>query len=364
MIELWSSDIRTGAVSDVLDLAYYARPLGARFTLCGRLDERFIRLATEEGLDTISGQSRFISKRGSLLYVFAVIAWLWRLLRLRPDVVHLNYVGYAPSLACAARFLRIPIVARAGGVFGTRKLADRLANRWIAAYVANCEAQAASLLASPLASRVSVVGDLFRPQRVTGAESEQRPIPPRAAGIPRLLFLGQLVERKGLEYLVRAFAEMKSTAELLLVGGDWAESGYPEKIRRLIKQLGMSDRVKCENHRTDIGALFAVSDILVLASLSEGRPRCIIEAMLAGLPVIATTVGGIPSLIDNGTNGLLIPPSDVDALARAMDQLCGSEDLRRRLGETGLDGAQRRLRPEVTAEKYVDLYHRLAARNN
>jgi glycosyltransferase involved in cell wall biosynthesis len=330
-----------------------------RFTLCGRLDEGFRRLAAVEGLQTILGCSRFISKGGFALYVLAVGAWLKRLQRLRPDVVHLNYVGYAPSLACAARILRIPIVARAGGVFSTRKLADRLANRWISAYVANCEAQARSLLTSPLAPKVSVVGDLFRPQRITEATCD-RPIPARSKGIPRFLFLGQLVERKGIEYLVRAFAHMSGSAELLLVGGDWSEQGYPARIGQLIREIGVSRRVRCENHRTDIGALFAVSDVLVLPSLSEGRPRCIIEAMLAGLPVIATSVGGIPSLVEDGVNGILVPPRDVAALGRAMDRVCTADELRRRLGETARAGAEERLRPEVTAQKYVDLYRRLA----
>jgi len=360
LLEIASSDTRLGAVNDGLDLAHFTRPLGVRFTLCGSLDDRLIEMAQVSGIGTVRRASHSMSKRGILRYVADVAGWLGRLQRLRPDIVHLNYVGWGPSLACAARLCRIPVVGRAGGQFQSRNLS----NRWIAAYVANCEAQAASLLASPLASRVVVTGDLFRPERLERCPRLERPIPARRGKVPRFLFLGQLVERKGLAVLVEAVTGMTADADLLLVGGDWEAEGHPQQIRRLITDSGLGGRVHCENHRTDVAALLAESDGLVLASLAEARPRCILEAMFAGRAVIASAVGGIPEMVQHGVTGLLVPPGDAKALAAALDQLAGSDALRGALGEAAQRHARSEFRPEVTAARYVHLYRQLALRDS
>jgi glycosyltransferase involved in cell wall biosynthesis len=355
LLELASSDTRIGAVNDALDLAHFTRPFGVRVMLCGRVDGTLKALARQRGISVVRGQSRSTSKLGFLLYALSVLVWMVRLLWLRPHVVHLNYVGYGPSLACAAYLCGIPIVARAGGQFHARNRA----NCWIKAYVANCEPHARLLLDSPLAERVFVAGDLFRPERLRSAIRPDRPIPPRRSGRVRFLFLGQLVERKGLAVLIEAFARMSVNADLLLVGGDWNEEGYPRALRNLIDRLGLSDRIYLENHRADIAALLANADVFVLPSLSEARPRSIIEAMLLGLPVVASSVGGIPTLVSDGVTGCLIPPSDPIALAEALDSLASSAELRRRLGEAGRQKAEAEFDPQQTARRYVELYKEL-----
>src|SRR4051812_35093212 len=108
LIELSSSDTRTGAVNDALDLAQLARPLGVEVVLCGRLDIKLIQLAREQGIATIRGRSRSISKLGLPFYALSVFYWMTLLIWLRPNVVHLNYAGYGPSLALAAWLCRIP----------------------------------------------------------------------------------------------------------------------------------------------------------------------------------------------------------------------------------------------------------------
>src|SRR5262249_23766915 len=154
-------------------------------------------------------------------------------------VVHLNYPGYAPSLALAARLCGIPVVCRAGGDFNPRNRA----NHWVRAYVANCGPHAGALLNSPLADKVYVVGDLFRTERLTEPPHTIRPLPLRQQGRPRFLFLGQLVERKGITVLVEAFSRMRADADLLLVGGNWEEPGYPRTVRDQLERLSLVGRV-------------------------------------------------------------------------------------------------------------------------
>src|SRR4051794_8754083 len=227
LMELSSPDTRTGAVNDALDLAELARPHGAEVVLCGRLDPGLVQLAGRLGITTVRGESRFLSKRGLPLYALSVLLWFLRLVRLRPDVVHLNYSGYGPSLALAARLCRIPVVARAGGPYDVRNLA----HRWVDAYVANCVPHARLLLASPLANRVYVAGDLFRRGRFDETPVPVRALPPRRAGRSCLLFLGQLVERKGVSILVDAIARADLDSDVWLVGGDWEEPDYPRAVR-------------------------------------------------------------------------------------------------------------------------------------
>jgi glycosyltransferase involved in cell wall biosynthesis len=246
------------------------------------------------------------------------------------------------------------VVARAG----QHHLAPNRGTNWISAYLANCRAQADDLLRSPLASRVKVVGDLFRPERLDLPAA--RVLPACRPGAIRILFLGQLVPRKGLAVLVEAFARVRSHADLLLVGGDWDDDGYPREIRALVHGLGLQDRVHMENHREDAGALLRQADVFVLPSFEEARPRSIIEATLLGVPVVASETGGIPSLIEDGVTGMLVPPGDVDALADAIEMLAGDAGLRRRLAFQARARAHRECRPEETAKRYLAAYEELA----
>jgi glycosyltransferase involved in cell wall biosynthesis len=355
VIELNSVDLRIGAVNDALDLAELASPAGVRFLLCGPITAEFRQEAARRGIVARRAVSRVISKRGFLLYALDVLRWMVRLVAWRADVVHLNYPGYAPSMACAAWVCGIPVVARAGPF-----LPHNLANRWVSAYVANCRAHAADLLASALHDRVVVTGDLFRADRVRQTLVPERPLPARKDGLVRVVFLGQLVERKGLDVLIEAFARIGVPGELLIAGGDWSARGYPERLRTLAHELGVSGRIHFENHRQDVGAVLSTADIFVLPSRSDARPRSIIEAMSLGLPVVASDVGGIPSLVLHGQTGLLVPAEDAGALAAAIAQLIQSPDLRTRMGAAGRRHAEQACRPDLTALEYVGLYRRLA----
>jgi glycosyltransferase involved in cell wall biosynthesis len=355
LVELSSADLRIGAVNDALDLAELSAPHGARFTMCGPLTPEFRAEAATRGAATLDAASRPFSRREFPLYAWDVARWMARLRRLRPDVVHLNYPGYGPSLACAARMLRIPLVARAGPV-----VAGNPCMGWVDAYVANCAAQAAELLASPAAERVIVAGDLFRPDRLAATMTPERALPPRRDGLPRVVFLGQIVERKGIHILVEAMAALRGEAELLLVGGDWSSAGYAADVRTLAAARGVDAWTTFENHRSDVGAIIGTADVLVLPSLSEARPRTIIEAMTLGVPVVATAVGGVPGLVVADETGLLVPAGDPAALAEALGRLVRSPELRAHFGAAARQRAARDFDADRTAQQYLRLYRSLA----
>ena len=132
--------------------------------------------------------------------------------------------------------------------------------------------------------------------------------------------VGWLTDIKGHEYLIEAVAKLKQdfpAIHLVIIGsGDRHDA-----LLKLAELVGLRDTVHLLGHRDDIEACLAGMDLFVLPSLNEGMGRALIEAMVAGLPVIASRVGGIPSVISHERTGLLVPPGDADALAEALRRL-------------------------------------------
>lgn len=129
--------------------------------------------------------------------------------------------------------------------------------------------------------------------------------------------------------LIEAAARISSECELLLVG----EGELLDVARARTRNFGVGDRVRFLGARSDVPALLADSDLFVLSTRWEGMPYTILEAMRAGLPVVATAVGGIPEAVIDGETGFLVPPGDAAALAERIEQLANSPELRARMGD-------------------------------
>jgi glycosyltransferase involved in cell wall biosynthesis len=171
----------------------------------------------------------------------------------------------------------------------------------------------------------------------------------------RLLFVGFVRPEKGLVYLVQALSKLKTfrTVELVIVGPTDSHPSEFKRITKEIKQLDIEDKVYFEGYAAFGAELFGQlrrSDILVLPTLSEGTPRVLIEARAFGLPVISTNVGGIPSSVKDGIDGILVPPADSDALARAIDKVIDDDDLRNLLIRNGYERVK-----HLTIERFVDV---------
>jgi len=150
---------------------------------------------------------------------------------------------------------------------------------------------------------------------------------------PTLLFLGHLLPEKGVYELVKAFAQVARRVPglRLVLGG----VGQIDALRELAAQLGVSERVATPGWLgpESKSAALAASTIFLLPSYHEGMPMALLEAMSWGVPVIATPVGGIPQIVANEVNGLLVPPRDIAALATAIERLLQDPTLAARLGE-------------------------------
>ncbi len=131
---------------------------------------------------------------------------------------------------------------------------------------------------------------------------------------------------KGHRHLLEAAAKvMKADARvhLVLVG----DGELRDEIAAHARRLGVGAKTSLLGHREDSAQLAAAFDVAVLASLSEGLPNAVMEAMAAGAPVVATAVGGVPELIEDGETGFLVPPADSDALAERIEYALSQTDL-------------------------------------
>lgn len=187
-----------------------------------------------------------------------------------------------------------------------------------------------------------------------GAREEVRAslrVPPAA---PTFLTVGRLEPQKNVEGLIRAFASPRLAAAgaLLLVAGDGILRG---DLERLARDLGVAERVRFLGVRDDIPRVLAAADVFALASLYEGNPLVVMEAMAAGKPVVATAVGCVPELVAEGA-GVLVPPRDEPGLEAALFALARDAARARELGAAASLVARARFDASVMARAYEELY--------
>ena len=180
-----------------------------------------------------------------------------------------------------------------------------------------------------------------------------------AADTVNVLFLGTVGARKGVFDLIEAmrFVPKESPLRLWIAGGG-ERTGDLEQAQQRVDELGLGDRCELigivQGERKSM--LLAQADIFTLPSYNEGLPFAIIEAMAAGLAVVATPVGGIPEVIEDGVNGFLVPPGKPEALAERLTQLAQQPALRQQMGRQNRDIACRELDVRPYTRRLVSLY--------
>ncbi|MGD0199378.1 MAG: glycosyltransferase family 4 protein [Bryobacteraceae bacterium] len=223
----------------------------------------------------------------------------------------------------------------------------------------------------PFAAALARTG--VRPERIVVRHNAVEPFVPapeaevarlRAAlGIPKgalvVLCAGRLSKEKGHADLIRAIAVVaqgRGTPPFRLV----VAGGGPERgsIERTCAALGLVENVILTGYQPDLRVYYQMADMVALSSHTEGSPNVLLEAMAAGLPVVATRVGGVPEIAGHEENALLVEPRDPEAMAAALVRLLRDEDLRKRLG-----AAARIVTFKYTPEAYfrglLDIYRQV-----
>jgi glycosyltransferase involved in cell wall biosynthesis len=284
---------------------------------------------------------------------------LTRLIRReRPQIVHANSskAGILARLAATATRVPVRLFTVHGWAFKAHEGAAATAYLW------------ADRLMRPLTSTIVCVADS---ERRTGLAARtcradrtvvihngvalDRPRRRPVAGPLRLLSVGRLRAPKDFITLVRAVAALAPGAARLRVAGDGPDRAALEAE---VARLGIGDAVELLGTRPDVDELLADSDVFVLSSDSEGFPMSVVEAMAAGVAVVASAVGGVPEAVTDGETGLLVPPRDITALARAISGLADDPARVAAMGDAGRRRAEERFDIAAFQCAHVELYRK------
>jgi len=241
-------------------------------------------------------------------------------------------------------WLRAPLLAAMGRL--TARLAD--------AVVAPSQATAAELRRDYGVAAVEVIAN--------GVPPAPAPLPHRPELPPVILYSGRLRTRKAVAVLLAAMPRVLAAfpACRLVVVGD-GEQGA--RVAAAVRDRGLEAHVELAGSlaRPAAMARLAEADVFCLPSTYEGLPLAILEAMAAGLPVVATAVSGNPEAVENGVTGLLVPPESAEALAEALVALLHDPERRRRMGEAARQRVGERFAIERIAAEHLALLRRLTA---
>ena len=297
-----------GVETNMLQMAFGLTDLGHEVVAGGKRGSEFLRNFERQGFPSVP-----LSLRRDFDPIDLV-----RLIRAnrrhRIDAVltkldkGIRLAGLASSLA------KGPAIVQYQGAFEVRDgLKHRFAFRWVDYVVTPARAVQRKVVESGVLppSRVRFVpngvdADAFRRDPELGRDFR------RIAGIPDgplVVAAGSLHEVKRHELLIDAVAGLPGV-QLAIAGRGKLQYGLAEHAAR----RGAADRVHLLGHREDVIDLLSAADAFALSSRSEGQPNCILEAMAAGLPIVATAVGEVPEMLDHGRVGILVPPEDPEAL--------------------------------------------------
>lgn len=299
-----------------------------------------------------------------------IMAALMTVMRIKPDIIHGHWViptGVVGLIASQLFDTPFVVTAHGGDAFSMRSGLLARIKRYVVqrsqAWTANTLATAQAIDSSVANSRRHIIPmgvdtELF--SVATGSRHTE-------SKTQHILFVGRLVTKKGVNVLLEAISllpEAEQNAILVTIAGDGAER---PALQEQARQLGIGERVRFTGFvaNADLPALFRSADVFVGPSVidssgdTEGQGVVFLEAMACGVPVIASQVGGIGEVIENGVSGLLVPAGDADQLAAGIRELLNNEDRRKMFSVNGRRRIENHFSwPEVSA-RFIALYKTL-----
>lgn len=333
----------------------------------GALVERLERAGIVVG-DSGYNRATRMSRLASLVSYEARL--VWRILRSRPGVLHafLPLTNFLGALAGRAAFVRLVVTSRrALGRHQDRHPAwrwlDRIANAWSDVITANSRAVASDteMRDGYDASRIIVIPngvDFTGIDEAYGHREETRNQLGLSSTDIAIAMVANLIPYKGHRELVEAFARVAANdlrLKLFLIGEDRGVAGG---LMAEARRLGVESRIILMGPRNDVPRLLSAMDIGVMSSHEEGFSNALLEKLAAGLPVVATNVGGNPEALEDMPDCILVRPQDADDLARGLADAISS---------LGADDRYRKIRQSRVRERYsvdamVDAYERMYLR--
>lgn len=295
---------------------------------------------------------------------------LWGLARLLReqhfDVVHTHKFGSNLWGTLIGRMTGVPVLIAHEHTWSYRgnplrawldgRVIGRLATRFVA--VSPADAQSMVTYERVPADKVVVLPTAYIP-RSGNSRADVRAELGLPAAAPVVATAAVLRPQKAIQVMLEAQSQVLARVPNahLIIAGHGPERPY---LERRAADLGLDGHVHFLGHRNDVDAIIRSADVGAMSSDFEGMPVFTFECMANGTPLVATAVGGLPSVIDTGSTGILVPPRDPDALAEALSGLLVDPERRQAIA----DAASERLEPfliESVARRFADLYERLVA---
>lgn len=288
--------------------------------------------------------------------------------RLRADVLCCH--GYKPDILGwrAARLAGVPVVSISHGwTAATLKVRlnealDRFLLRWMDRVVCVSEGQAVKVRAAGVpAARVAVIRnaigtEAFAPADPSYREQLRKLLPPECRRIVGAA--GRLSPEKGFDQLLEAATRVLRTdpAVGFVLFGD---GPLRRQLAAQIAARGLEKRFILAGFRTDVERFLPHVDVVALPSFREGLPNIVLEAFAAGVPVVATAVGGTPEVVEEGVHGFLVPPGQPALLAQRILEVLQDEDARRSMGLRGRQRVREQFNFEAQSLQYQQLFAEL-----
>lgn len=326
-----------GAERHVVDLVLALRREGHAVTVACSVSGSLAEPLEAARIPVRSLVRRKIKRRVSLPY-----AWALRKLleRERFDLVHAHVYSSAAASALATVGTDVPLVVTEHTEAPWQGRGGRLFSRWMYRRVSRVIAVSSAIERRLIErdrvppGRISVVPNSVPP--TWEAQGEVLPLPQELVSGegPVVGMVARLQPEKGVKSFLEAasrVAEEFPAARFVVVG----DGPLRRELFGLAERLGIREHVVFTGFRPDAQALIRLMGVVAVPSVSEGTPLVVLEAMAAGVPVVASRVGGIPDQIEHGREGFLIPPGDTQALGEAILELLRNPELARRMGEAG-----------------------------
>jgi glycosyltransferase involved in cell wall biosynthesis len=351
------SDTLGGAHIHVRDLASWMRRNGHEVTVIVGGEGPYCDVLAAQSVPYIA--SKHLCRPISLFSDILAVAELRRIFRsLHPDLISLHSAKAGLVGRFAAIGLKIPVLFTAHGWAFTEGVSPGRARLF----------RMLERLAAPLAARIITVSDYDRslalcagiapPERVQTILNAMPDVTARAEpghnfGAVRLTMVARLDDPKDHRALLAALSSIRDKEWLLDLVGD---GPFEPQLRAMVQTSGLEGRVRFLGLRTDVDQILSESHIFVLTSNWEGLPRSILEAMRAGLPVVASSVGGVPEIVTEDETGYLIARGDVATLSERLAYLIDSPEERARLGRNARMRFEERYRFERMAIETLVVY--------
>lgn len=287
--------------------------------------------------------------------------------KFRPHLIHAHSVGPGYYAALVGALMRVPVLMTYHGqptLYRVRSIDRRLSNRLTDRFIAVSDDVRRLLVEHggvPPGKAFTIINGVdfatfSRPRDESLRDALELPTTGFLFGT-----VGRLNPLKAQDVMLKALRmllDQGREASLVIAG----EGETRQELERIVRELRLEGNVKLLGARDDVPSLLHAIDGFLLSSTSEGIPLSVLEAMAAGLPILSTSVGGVPEIVSNEITGLLVPPGDVTAFAAGMKRMMSEPELAAQLGRAAAETARTHFSLEAMVERYCEHYEKLLQR--